>query len=412
MEAEESYREAIRINPNYFFAYNNLGLLLEEQERYDEAESVYRQAIRLNPNIIDAYESLGQLLLGQEQYGEAEKIFEEFVRVDQNNVLGRFYLGISIVSQERYEESEEIFEAILSSPQPRNTLGYIGLGILYQEQNRLLEAISFYEKALEILPEVAFVHDSLAEAKRELSLQENPSANLEEEVLPANDPLLPVLRSIVRVATGINSTFEVPKYGTGWVVKREGNRIWILTNRHVVSQPLLEIGTTTEEQQRFGPLSTDVAVDFYSEPPDGSTWLRRPAQVIEATVLEDDLDLALLVVENVPNDIQPLKITTETISLDTTVRIYGHHDGIPWGASAPGNVSARPQGSEIRIVGADGVGRGSSGSPILNEQYEVVGIISDIEPPDFGGGTDVLGGFSIGHPSPTLEEMLIRWDVF
>ena len=41
-EAEACYREAVRVEPEFGYAYNNLGYLLMEQSRLAEADSVLR----------------------------------------------------------------------------------------------------------------------------------------------------------------------------------------------------------------------------------------------------------------------------------------------------------------------------------------------------------------------------------
>ena len=70
-EAEKEYREAIKINPDYADAHNNLGALLQNLKRYEEAEKEYREAIRINPNYADAHNNLGILLKKLKRYEEA-----------------------------------------------------------------------------------------------------------------------------------------------------------------------------------------------------------------------------------------------------------------------------------------------------------------------------------------------------
>jgi hypothetical protein len=57
-EAEVAFRTAIRINPYYVEAYDNLGMLLGSADRSEEAESVYRTILRLRPDYADARNNL------------------------------------------------------------------------------------------------------------------------------------------------------------------------------------------------------------------------------------------------------------------------------------------------------------------------------------------------------------------
>ena len=49
-EAEREFREAIRLNPNYVEAINDLGVSLANLKRYEEAEREWRKALSINPN--------------------------------------------------------------------------------------------------------------------------------------------------------------------------------------------------------------------------------------------------------------------------------------------------------------------------------------------------------------------------
>ena len=72
-EAEEEYRKAIEINPEYAKTHNNLGVLLKNLERYEEAEKEYRKAIKINSGYAEAHGNLGILLVLLKRYNEAEK---------------------------------------------------------------------------------------------------------------------------------------------------------------------------------------------------------------------------------------------------------------------------------------------------------------------------------------------------
>jgi Flp pilus assembly protein TadD len=72
-EAEASYREALRLRPNYPEAHNNLGNALYSVGRPAEAEPSYREAVRLKPDFADAHYNLGQALLSTGQLEEGWK---------------------------------------------------------------------------------------------------------------------------------------------------------------------------------------------------------------------------------------------------------------------------------------------------------------------------------------------------
>jgi len=47
--AINAYEEAIRLDPQYFRAWNNMGFLLREVGRYDEALSAFDRAVEIDP---------------------------------------------------------------------------------------------------------------------------------------------------------------------------------------------------------------------------------------------------------------------------------------------------------------------------------------------------------------------------
>jgi len=79
-EAIPWYRNALRINPEYADAHNNLGLALYAKGLYDEAIPWYRNALRINPEHALAHANLGTALSAKGLYDEAIVAYEGFIR--------------------------------------------------------------------------------------------------------------------------------------------------------------------------------------------------------------------------------------------------------------------------------------------------------------------------------------------
>lgn len=159
-------------------------------------------------------------------------------------------------------------------------------------------------------------------------------------------------RSTVLIIAQTSSGFKI---GTGWVVHREGNSTYIITNRHVVS-----------DQQLGERPSSDIEIELYShnEP---EHRLRFPARVRHITSPNDLLDLAVLEVTDLPDDIEPLRLSNSAIPLDADVRIIGHPvTGSPW-TILRGYIAANtpePNHQNLQIGGTN-LAVGMGGSPIL-----------------------------------------------
>ena len=60
-EAESQLRAAIRLAPGYAEAYNNLGMLLAQNQQLPAARECFVQALQLNPNFQHAQQNLQQV---------------------------------------------------------------------------------------------------------------------------------------------------------------------------------------------------------------------------------------------------------------------------------------------------------------------------------------------------------------
>ena len=78
--AEAHYREAIRSDPKYSNAYDNLGAVLASQGRISEAISEYRKALLLNPRHATAHYHLGLAMESLGRFNEADASYKTALR--------------------------------------------------------------------------------------------------------------------------------------------------------------------------------------------------------------------------------------------------------------------------------------------------------------------------------------------
>ncbi len=87
---ETALRQILASCPNYARALNNLAVLMENQEKYDEAEALYRRAIAADESAVAPYAGLGDVLVAKENYASAVAAYETFLtRVASAKSLGR-----------------------------------------------------------------------------------------------------------------------------------------------------------------------------------------------------------------------------------------------------------------------------------------------------------------------------------
>jgi len=135
------------ISSDYYF---NLGVLYDEQGEYEKAEQLYLEALRINPNYVEAHYNLG-VLYHQGRPEEAEKHYLEALRINPNDVEAHYNLGV-LYHQGRPEEAEKHYlEALRINP--NYAKAHYNLGVLYYNQEKIPEAITYFEMFVRILEE-------------------------------------------------------------------------------------------------------------------------------------------------------------------------------------------------------------------------------------------------------------------
>jgi len=80
--AEKYYRHAIKLNPKYPEAINNLGTVYYAKKSYRRAVNQYRSALRIAPTSASVLSNLGTAYFARKQYEDAMKAYEQAVALD------------------------------------------------------------------------------------------------------------------------------------------------------------------------------------------------------------------------------------------------------------------------------------------------------------------------------------------
>ena len=91
------YTEALRINPKFTFAYNNRGNVLQARGQYDAALADYTAAIEANPRYESAYLNRGTLRLARRDLDGAIADLDEAIRLAPDD--GRAYNNRGLARQ-------------------------------------------------------------------------------------------------------------------------------------------------------------------------------------------------------------------------------------------------------------------------------------------------------------------------
>ena len=119
-EAISNYFESIKINPDFAWTRNNLGNALMAQGRLDAAIQEFWKALRLNPSYAEAHNNLGIALAKQGNFEEAISHFLEALKADANNVGRQKNLLRAIGKLQDKEKAATYYRAALDIAEPAN----------------------------------------------------------------------------------------------------------------------------------------------------------------------------------------------------------------------------------------------------------------------------------------------------
>ncbi|MCS6861384.1 MAG: polysaccharide deacetylase family protein [Abditibacteriales bacterium] len=118
----------------------------------------------------------GWSILEKGQIGRSASIFAETIHLDPQRAAAHLSLAVAASLQQDWKTALNAFQTVLST-QPRDVLGWNGLGVVHLQQGQTAEAMACFEKALEIEPDYAAARVHLAFT---LCLHNLPDRALEE----------------------------------------------------------------------------------------------------------------------------------------------------------------------------------------------------------------------------------------
>ncbi|MEA5603769.1 trypsin-like peptidase domain-containing protein, partial [Nostoc sp. UHCC 0252] len=335
---------------------------------------------------------LCHVLDDQNKLDEAITACQKSIQLNSQDATTHSLLGYTFKRQKKLDAAVTAYEKAIQL-NPNYTLAHNGLGLSLQEQGKLKEAIDEFDKAEQIDPYYIYARNNNIEARQLWTEQQNKLASVEDDRqwLPKNDPTVPIKRSVVRITAEFSSRDRQGiEIGTGVVIKRDGDRTLILTNRHIIFDGYEE--------------GKNIQVEFFSSPPPNRVRMRRDAKLFKMTSTDEQLDLAVLeVIGNLPEDIRPLPISSTSITSKMPIRIIGHSaqrgEDKSWSMQS-GQISSYEE-QQLEISQA-ALTPGYSGSPVLDPQNQLLGIVfarKKGEDQDFA------------YPMSELQKQLSTWNI-
>lgn len=162
---DRKYEEAIHCAqtlvesyPDFDMAYFQLATVLADSGRLEAAVEMLHKTLEIDPKNIEAFILLAVSLADLQKYEESQQIFEQALIEYSDDAMLRFHYAAMLYDWGKYDQSRLWVSAIIEHD-PNNGEALALLGNLLNQQSKIYEARSIFEKAIscdEQNPEIWF----------------------------------------------------------------------------------------------------------------------------------------------------------------------------------------------------------------------------------------------------------------
>ena len=151
LQAESTFKEALKLAPDDYFALSNLGVVEFQLGKMTEAEEALTKAVAHSTDSSFALTTLGIVHYRQERLGDAEKSLRKAVSINPQDFTAHNYLGIVLAASGKGKAGEsEIMKAIEINPQYADA--HFNLAVIYATSKPVAKMMAkkHYAKAMEL----------------------------------------------------------------------------------------------------------------------------------------------------------------------------------------------------------------------------------------------------------------------
>jgi tetratricopeptide (TPR) repeat protein len=151
-EAEAAYKDVLAKNPGKpEVVWTSMGLMYHQKKDAAAAEEAYRKAIEIKPDFADAYSNLASLLISS---GKAPLAVETLTKAATDFPADpkiQFVYGWTLFNSGQAAEAQAVLEKVAAAD-PQNAEVQYFLGSIAVGQNKIPEAVAYLEKYLTMNP--------------------------------------------------------------------------------------------------------------------------------------------------------------------------------------------------------------------------------------------------------------------
>ncbi len=160
-------QQAIAVQPNFFAAHANLGLLHLQKDSLIEAETCFRRAVELAPQNAECRYHWGTVLQVSGKFEAASDCYRGVLALRPDDVAAHVNRGVCLHHLQNHAEAESHYRRALGID-PSFAPAHNNLGALLADEHRYEESATHCHRAIELRPQVAEAYTNLAKALQEL----------------------------------------------------------------------------------------------------------------------------------------------------------------------------------------------------------------------------------------------------
>lgn len=154
-DAESAAKRGLDKEPSHAGLHSSLGNVYADKNKEPEALQEYSEALRLNPKDPVTRFNKGGLHFKRRELRQAEAEYGEVLKLAPQDVETAQNLAAVYILQDRLADAEKLNKWVIKQrPKDEDTLenAYFNLGIIYDRQNKLEQALNMYKLALQVAP--------------------------------------------------------------------------------------------------------------------------------------------------------------------------------------------------------------------------------------------------------------------
>ena len=174
-DAIESYKQVLKIKPDYAEAYYNMGVALKSKGNPEAAIDSYKQALKIKPNYAEAHNNMGNALTDKDDLEGAIDSYKQALKIKPNYAEAYYNMGVALTNKDDLEGAIDSYKQALKI-KPNYAEAYYNMGVALTNKDDLEGAIDSYKQALKIKPNYAEAYYNMGNA---LKNKGNPEAAID-----------------------------------------------------------------------------------------------------------------------------------------------------------------------------------------------------------------------------------------